>query len=117
MMATAQKREPHPGVFSALGDATRLRLVERLREAEALSTSALAEGTPLTRQAVTKHLEVLAGAGLVRDVRRGRERLWSLDARPLAEVAGWVERYRAIWEARMDRLDDYLKQLQQGDEP
>jgi DNA-binding transcriptional ArsR family regulator len=97
-------------VFAALGDPTRLRLVERLHQASELSTSDLAEGGTLTRQAVTKHLEVLQDAGWVRGERRGRERLWSLEPAPLRDVASWVEARRQEWEARFDRLQAWLDQ-------
>lgn len=96
-------------VFAALGDPTRLRIVERLHEVPELSIHGLTEGTSLTRQAVTKHLRVLAAAGLVRDVRRGRERMWALDGAPLRDVAAWVETYRRHWEDRFDRLDAFLQ--------
>lgn len=108
---------PDPKVFAALGDETRLKLIERLHREPELSISALAANTALTRQAVTKHLNVLAEAGLVRDVRRGRERLWRIDGAPLREVAGWVETYREHWEERLDRLDGYLRELQSQEEP
>lgn len=62
----------------------------------------------MTRQALTKHLEVLADAGLVRDYRRGRERVWALEAAPLREVAEWLEQYRVLWEERLDRLEAFL---------
>lgn len=90
---------PDVRIFFALGDPTRLLLLERLRGAPALSTTALTEGLEVSRQAITKHLEVLAEAGLVRDVRRGRERLWEVDGRSLREVAAWLEGYRERWEA------------------
>ena len=66
-------------VFAALGDGTRLALLDRLSVAGPLSITRLTAGSHMTRQAITKHLHVLAGAGLVRDVRRGREHLWELD--------------------------------------
>jgi DNA-binding transcriptional ArsR family regulator len=66
-------------VFAALGDETRLRLLALLCTGSALSITQLTAGTELTRQAVTKHLQVLADAGLVHDVRLGRERLWQFD--------------------------------------
>lgn len=100
---------PEPAVFAALGDSTRLALLSRLRGGEAMSIASLREGTPLTRQAITKHLKVLSSAGLVRDARRGREHLWSLDARPMRDLALWAESWRAEWEGRFDRLERYLE--------
>lgn len=95
-------------VFAALGDPTRLRLVERLGRHGPASITALTAGTALTRQAVTKHLGVLAAAGLVHDERRGREHLWALDAAPLRDAAEWLEQYRVEWESRLDRLEAFL---------
>lgn len=99
---------PDPAVFAALADPTRLDLVERLLPVPFLSTTQLAEGTGLTRQAVHKHLSVLETAGLVTHRRQGRRRLWSLDARPLARVRDWSDRTRAVWEARFAQLDELL---------
>jgi DNA-binding transcriptional ArsR family regulator len=106
--ARSPSRAPDPRVFAALGDATRLLLLDRLRGGQARSITALSEGTSLSRQAVTKHLAVLEGAGLVRDVRHGRERRFSLDPAPLALVADWSTRFRQDWEDRFDRLDAFL---------
>lgn len=104
-----------PRVFEALGHPTRLQLLERLRREGPLSTSALAEDATMTRQGVRKHLGVLSEVGLVRDQRQGRERLWTLDPRPLADAAGWLEGFRVLWEARLDRLDAHLQRIQQGE--
>lgn len=97
-------------VFAALGDPTRLRLLTRLGRGEA-SLSTLAAGTGMSRQAVTKHLDVLARAGLVHDTRRGRERRYCADAAPLAEAADWIATWRAEWETSFDRLAAYLETL------
>jgi DNA-binding transcriptional ArsR family regulator len=80
-----QKTAP---LFAALGDPTRLRLIALLCAGSALSTTQLTAGTAITRQAVTKHLEVLADAGLVRDVQQGRERLWEFEPSRLDEAGG-----------------------------
>lgn len=66
-------------IFAALGDGTRLRLVALLCEGQPLSISQLTQATDISRQAVTKHLQVLALAGLVRDAKQGRERRWALE--------------------------------------
>ncbi|MEO8457013.1 MAG: metalloregulator ArsR/SmtB family transcription factor [Chloroflexota bacterium] len=83
-------------VFAALGDETRLALVARLSEGDAVSITQLTAGTDVTRQAITRHLEVLEDAGLVRGTRRGRERLWRLERakldiarRSLAQISDW----------------------------
>jgi DNA-binding transcriptional ArsR family regulator len=96
-------------VFAALGDETRLRLVERLGGGEALSIARLTEGTDISRQAITKHLRVLAGAGLVRDTRRGRERLWALEAEPLDEARRCLDVISRGWDAALARLEQHVE--------
>lgn len=81
---------PDAALFSALSDPTRLQLLDRLRAEPGQSTSALTEGSGVTRQAVTKHLAVLAEVGLVRDVKQGRERVWEVDTAPLGAVTAWI---------------------------
>lgn len=100
--------EPDARVFAALGDVTRLQLLDRLRGGQARSITTLSAGTSLTRQAITRHLEVLADAGLVRDEKHGRERLFSLDPAPLAVVAEWADQFRRQWDDRLDRLEAFL---------
>jgi DNA-binding transcriptional ArsR family regulator len=91
-------------VFTALGDETRLAIVSRLSREGPLSISRLTAGTRLTRQAVTKHLRVLAAAGLVRDQRRGRERIWRIRARRLDEVRRCLDEISAQWDEAIGRL-------------
>lgn len=100
-------------VFAALGDPTRLMLLDRLGREER-SLSALAEGAGMSRQAITKHLDVLARAGLVNSQRRGRECLFAATPGPLREAADWLLAYRQQWEEAFDRLDDYLKSVPEG---
>ena len=98
--------------FGALADPTRRAILARLARGGA-SVTELAKPFEMTLPAISKHLKVLERAGLVA---RGREAQWrpcALDAGPLKEVDDWVERYRAIWEQRLDRLDAYLKELQE----
>ncbi len=100
--------------FGALADPTRRAILGRLAKGPATVTE-LAKPFEMTMPAVSKHLKVLERAGLIE---RGREAQWrpcQLRARPLAEAADWVERYRGLWEERFDRLDEYLKQLQRRD--
>lgn len=99
---------PEVALFSALADPTRLEIVERLQRADALATTELADGTGMTRQAIRKHLDVLANAGLVQDTRSGRRRLWRLDPAPLSSVQAWAEGIRTQWETRFDQLDAFL---------
>jgi DNA-binding transcriptional ArsR family regulator len=104
--APAPSRTPDPAIFAALADATRLALVDRLLPVPHLSTTALAEGTGMSRQAVRKHLGALQAAGLVVARKEGRRRLWSLQPGPLRQIRDWADRTRSMWEARFDRLDD-----------
>ena len=97
--------------FAALADPTRRAILARLISGES-SVSELAEPFDMSLPAVSKHLKVLERAGLIA---RGREAQWRpcrLDAGPLKDAAEWLERYRKFWEQSLDRLDDYLKQLQ-----
>jgi DNA-binding transcriptional ArsR family regulator len=95
-------------LFAALGDATRLTLVSRLCAEGPLSIVRLSEGSEITRQAITKHLHALAEAGLVRDVRQGRERIWELEPRRLAKAQHYLEQISEQWDAAVERLQDFL---------
>ena len=98
--------------FAALADPTRRAILARLVSGEC-SVTELAEPFDMSMPAVSKHLRVLERAGLIA---RGREAQWRpcrLEAGPLREVAEWAERYRHVWEARLDRLDTYLQELKQ----
>jgi DNA-binding transcriptional ArsR family regulator len=109
-MMPAVPRRPAP-VFAALGDATRLRLLEQLGRGRALSISALTRESGLTRQAVSKHLRVLSDVGLVRDRSVGREHLYEIHAAPLREAVAWCEQYRRFWEDSFDQLELYLQTM------
>jgi DNA-binding transcriptional ArsR family regulator len=85
-------------VFAALGDETRLRLIGVLCTGGAMSIAQLTSGTQITRQAVTKHLHVLADAGLVRDVKSGRERLWEFEVEKLEEARRSLELIAQQWD-------------------
>jgi DNA-binding transcriptional ArsR family regulator len=91
-------------VFAALGDATRLGLVARLCTHGPQSIVRLSQGATISRQAVTKHLHALAGAGLVRSQPIGRERVWELEPKRLEEVRRQLDRISADWDAAIDRL-------------
>jgi DNA-binding transcriptional ArsR family regulator len=80
------------------------------------SVSELAEPFAMSMPAVSKHLRVLENAGLIARRRAAQWRHCRIDARPLQEVAEWAERYRHVWEARLDRLDAYLQQAQQKEQ-
>jgi DNA-binding transcriptional ArsR family regulator len=96
--------------FAALADPTRRAILARLASGEC-SVTELAEPFDMSMPAVSKHLRVLERAGLIA---RGREAQWRpcrLEAGPLKHVAEWTERYRHMWEARLDRLDTYVQEL------
>jgi DNA-binding transcriptional ArsR family regulator len=95
-------------VFSALADPTRRAIVEQLAEGER-SVSELAEPFDVSLPAVTKHLRVLEGAGLLAHRKEGRVRHCRLVAEPMSEALAWIERYRVFWDARFDALAAHLK--------
>jgi len=100
--------------LSALADPTRRGILARLSLGEA-TVGQLAEPYDMSLAAVSKHLKVLENAGLIS---RGREAQWRpcrLEASPMAEVADWVGGYRRFWDQSLDRLGDYLAELQKGD--
>jgi DNA-binding transcriptional ArsR family regulator len=96
-------------VFAALADATRLGLLGRLSVEGPLSITRLSEGTGVTRQAITRHLYALGGAGLVRHARRGRERVWDLDLKRLEKAKQYLDRISAQWDAAADRLKAFVE--------
>jgi DNA-binding transcriptional ArsR family regulator len=95
-------------VFAAVADPTRRVLLERLRVAGPQSISDLADGLPMTRQAVTKHLAALDAAGLVWTQRVGRERHHELNPIPLQEVEDWLRPYAEAWDQRLAALKHHL---------
>lgn len=95
-------------VFAALGDEHRLRLLSRLA-AGPLSISGLTAGSGITRQGVTKHLRVLAGAGLVRSSRRGKESLWRLERQRLEEVRRSLEHISRQWDESLGKLKMFVE--------
>ncbi|HLN58735.1 MAG TPA: metalloregulator ArsR/SmtB family transcription factor [Thermoanaerobaculia bacterium] len=96
-------------VFAALGDETRLAVVARLCARGPQSITRLTTGSAVTRQAITKHLNVLAGAGLVRDVRRGRERIWELDTKRLDDASRWLDQISKRWDEALGRLKRFVE--------
>jgi DNA-binding transcriptional ArsR family regulator len=91
-------------VFSALGDETRLRVVRKLAAGTALSATALSDGAAVTRQAISKHLQVLEGAGLVTHEKQGREVLYALEGRRLDEARAFLDGVSAGWDRAITRL-------------
>ena len=101
--------------FAALADPTRRAILGKLVSGEC-SVTELAEPFDMSLPAVSKHLRVLEQAGLIVRRRDAQWRPCRLDPAPLKEVAEWASRYRYLWEARLDRLDTYLQQLQTKEE-
>ena len=97
--------------FAALADPTRRAILARLSLGE-ISVTELAEPFEMSLPAVTKHLKVLEKAGLITRGRHAQWRPCRLKAAPLRDVSDWVEQYRRHWEERLDRLGEYLKELQ-----
>src|SRR5919204_3578602 len=97
--------------FQALADPTRRAILARLAQGEA-TVLELAEPFRLSLPAVSKHLKVLQKAGLISQGRRAQWRPCRLEPARLKEVSDWLERYRATWEERFGRLDEYLRELQ-----
>lgn len=97
--------------FAALANSTRRAILARLAEGAA-TVNEIAEPFEMRLPAISKHLKVLERAGLVVRGQRAQYRPCALDAEPLQAVSTWAEQYRPVWEARFDRMDDYLTQLQ-----
>jgi DNA-binding transcriptional ArsR family regulator len=97
--------------FAALADPTRRAILTRLLSGEC-SVGELAEPFEMSKPAVSKHLRVLERAGLIAQRRDAQFRRCRIEGGPLKEVLDWAARYRHLWEERLDRLDDYLRQIQ-----
>src|SRR5262252_8719374 len=110
-MPTAVDDDLLSETFAALASSTRRAILARLAKGAA-TVNELAEPFDMTLPTISKHIKVLERAGLVVRGQRAQYRPCALDPAPLEEVSAWAERYRPVWEARFDRMDDYLKQLQ-----
>ena len=97
--------------FAALADPTRRAILARLARGE-VTVNELAEPFDMTLPAVSKHLKVLEGAGLIARWRDAQRRPCRIEAVPLKDAVEWLERYRKLWNERFDRLEGYLKKLQ-----
>ncbi|MEP6780653.1 MAG: metalloregulator ArsR/SmtB family transcription factor [Gemmatimonadaceae bacterium] len=106
--AAARVRDAAP-LFAALGDETRLQLLFRLASGGPGSITQLSAGTAVSRQAITKHLYVLAGAKLVRSTRRGREQVWDLEPKRLVEAHECLDRISQQWDNAFDRLRKFVE--------
>jgi len=96
--------------FAALANATRRAILARLAEGEA-TVNELARPFNMSLPAISKHIKVLERAGLITQGQKAQYRPCTIDASPLQEISNWTEQYRPIWEARFDRMDDYINQL------
>jgi DNA-binding transcriptional ArsR family regulator len=105
---TAPVAEPAP-LFDALGDPNRLRIIVRLCDGGPSSTSQVTQAIPVTRQAATKHLQLLESAGLVSSSRRGRERIWIVRTEPLGQASDYLTRLSRRWDAAIVRLRAYVE--------
>jgi len=104
-----QRSEALSGIFAALGDPTRLKLVALLCAGGAFSIARLTASTDISRQGVTKHLRVLADAGVVRDLKRGRERLWQLEPDRLDDARRALEIIGRQWDEALDRHKAFVE--------
>ena len=96
--------------FAALANSTRRAILARLAEGEA-TVNELAEPFNMSLPAISKHIKVLERAGLITQGQKAQYRPCTIDVTPLKEISNWTEQYRHIWEARFDRMDDYINQL------
>jgi DNA-binding transcriptional ArsR family regulator len=102
--AGSAKRRQHAALFAALGDETRLSLIAALAAAEPRSIAHLTGGSRMSRQAITKHLRVLEGAGVVRSMRTGRESLFEFEPAPVNELQQYLSRLSEQWDQSLARL-------------
>jgi DNA-binding transcriptional ArsR family regulator len=102
--------------FAALADPTRRAILARLAVSEA-SVTELAQPFAMSQPAISKHLKVLEHAGLISRSRDAQRRPCRIEAKPLAEVNGWLESYRQFWESSFQRLDDLLEELKAAEQP
>src|SRR5579859_2078476 len=103
------KRRASAPMFAALGDPTRLALVAKLCRGRPYSISQLTAGSRLTRQAVTKHLRVLEGVGIVHSFRAGRESIYKFDPQPIEELKQYLELVSKQWDDALDRLKAFVE--------
>jgi DNA-binding transcriptional ArsR family regulator len=98
--------------FAALADPTRRAILERLADGAEITVNELAEPFPVSLQAVSKHLKVLERAGLITRGRSAQLRPSRIEGAPLHDLADWLERYRELWDGRLDRVAERLRDIQ-----
>jgi DNA-binding transcriptional ArsR family regulator len=106
--------QSNPLVFKAIADPTRRAILGLLRE-EGRPVATIAAGFEVSRPAISQHLKVLLEAGLVRERRQGRQRIYALDPAPLAAVGHWLESYRAAWQRNLTSLKEYVEAEKRGE--
>jgi DNA-binding transcriptional ArsR family regulator len=109
-MVVATESDRLSETFAALANPTRRAILARLVQGAA-TVNELAAPFEVALPAISKHIKVLQRAGLIVRGQQAQFRPCTLDAAPLEEISTWAEQYRPVWEARFDRMDDYLKQL------
>src|SRR5262245_6924965 len=108
-MPTANLRQ-YASLFSALGDETRLRLISKLTDGKPHAIASLTASSKLTRQAITKHLQVLEAAGIVHGVRSGRENLFELDLKPFKDLKEYMGFVSTQWDQALSRLQAFVEE-------
>ena len=103
-------------MFHALADHHRRHLLDLLSQTDGQTLTQLSAHLPMSRFGAMKHLRVLEEAGLVNTRKVGRKKLHYLNAAPIQDVADWAEQYRRFWDESMDRLEEYLHELQQKEQ-
>jgi DNA-binding transcriptional ArsR family regulator len=103
------KRQTQASVFAALGDQTRLGLIEKLAAGEPYSISGLTRGSKLSRQAITKHLRVLESVGMVRSVRDGRENMFAFNPRSIVGIKQYLDLVSEQWDQALSRLKSFVE--------
>lgn len=107
---SARNPKASASLFAALGDETRLRLVARLCDRGPLSIARLTEGSRVTRQAISKHLRVMEGSGLVRHKRRGRQSVWQLNQRRVEDARRYLDTISEQWDQALLRLRKFVEE-------
>lgn len=110
LRTNTDRRETLAGIFAALGEPTRLGLVSILREDEGLTLTRLAQSSPLTRQGLTRHLQVLEDAGVVESTRSGRERHFRLAPGPFKEMQDYLRYVSQQWDDALNRLQAFVEE-------
>lgn len=100
----------HAPVFAALGDETRLSIVGKLSDGRPKSISQLTEGSNITRQAITKHLQVLENVGIVHRLKSGRETLFEFDSQPVTQAKSYLDQVSEQWDKTLSRLKNLLEE-------